>query len=169
MAKYCPECGTALEMRELEHEGIIPYCPQCAEYRFPLYNVAVSMIVLDSEAQKLLLIKQYGKVFYRLVAGYVNRTETLEHAAARELKEETGMTAEKVQFNRTCFFEPSNTLMCNFTVTVRDPGELNPNFEIDSCAWFTFEEARKAIRPEILAGKFLNAWLDEQASPGFSV
>ena len=164
MAKFCPECGSRLEDRELEHEGMVPFCPRCGEYRFPMYNVAVSMIVLDARAKKVLLIKQYGKDFYRLVAGYVNRGETLEHAAARELKEETGLTAESVRFNRTRFFEPSNTLMCNFTVAVKDPSELNPNYEIDSCAWFTFEEARQNIRPEILAGKFYNAWLEEQVS-----
>ena len=79
----------------------------------------------------------------------------------RELKEETGMTAVRLRFNRTEFFEPSNTLMCNFTVFVKDESELNPNYEIDSCAWFTFEEARRNIRPEILAGRFLNAYLDE--------
>ena len=90
---HCQVCGTLLEDRELEHEGIIPFCPRCGEFRFPMYNVAVSMIVINKENRKTLLVKQYGKDFYRLVAGYVNRTEPLEHAVVRELKEETGMTA----------------------------------------------------------------------------
>ena len=164
--KYCQECGTALTEKELEHEGIIPYCPTCRDYRFPMYNVAVSMIVVNEENQKTLLIKQYGKDFFRLVAGYVNRTESLEHAVVRELKEETGMTAERVVFNRTRFFEPSNTLMCNFTAFVKDDSELNPNYEIDYCEWFSFAEARKAIDPNILAGQFLNAYLDSRSGRG---
>ncbi len=159
--KYCMECGTALTEKELEHEGIIPFCPGCREYRFPMYNVAVSMIVVNEENRKTLLVKQYGKDFYRLVAGYVNRTETLEHAAVRELKEETGLTAERIRFNRTRFFDPSNTLMCNFTAFVKNDRELNPNYEIDSYAWFSFDEARENVNPEILAGRFLNAYLDE--------
>lgn len=60
---YCTECGTKLENRPLEHEGIIPFCPQCGEYRFPMYNVAVSMIVVNEDNGKLLLVKQYGKDF----------------------------------------------------------------------------------------------------------
>ena len=164
--KYCQECGTALTEKELEHEGIIPYCPKCRDYRFPMYNVAVSMIVVNEENQKTLLIKQYGKDFFRLVAGYVNRTESLEHAVVRELKEETGMTAERVVFNRTRFFEPSNTLMCNFTAFVKDDSELNPNYEIDYCEWFPLDEARKAIDPNILAGQFLNAYLDSRSGRG---
>ena len=159
--KYCIECGTALIDKELEHEGIVPFCPNCQEYRFPVYNVAVSMIIVNEENQKTLLVKQYGKDFFRLVAGYVNREETLEHAAVRELKEETGMTARRIVFNRTRFFEPSNTLMCNFTVFVEDDHELKPNYEIDSCEWFSFDDARRNIDPKILAGIFLNAFLDD--------
>jgi NAD+ diphosphatase len=159
--KYCQECGAALIDKELEHEGIVPFCPNCQDYRFPMYNVAVSMIIINEENRKTLLVKQYGKDFFRLVAGYVNRTESLEHATMRELKEETGMTAERIVFNRTQFFEPSNTLMCNFTVFVKDDHELNPNYEIDSCEWFSFDDARKNIDPKILAGIFLNAYLDD--------
>ena len=44
-------------------------------------------------------------------------------SAVRHTKEETGMTAERIVFNRTDFFEPSNTLMCNFTVYVQDEAE----------------------------------------------
>lgn len=86
--KYCHECGTALVERELEHEGMVSFCPRCNDYRFPMYNVAVSMIIINEENRKTLLVKQYGKDFFRLVAGYVNRTEALEHAAVREMKKE---------------------------------------------------------------------------------
>ena len=54
-----------------------PFCASCGEYRFPMYNVAVSMVVVNDENGQLLLVKQYGKDFFRLVAGYVNRTELL--------------------------------------------------------------------------------------------
>ena len=79
----------------------------------------------------------------------------------REIKEETGMTVSRIKFNRTSFFEPSNTLMCNFTAFVKDASELSPNREIDSYQWFTPEEARQNIRPNSLAERFLNAYLDE--------
>lgn len=107
--KHCFECGTPLIEKELEGEGIVPYCLKCKQYRFPMYNVAVSMIVI----------------------------------------------------NRTSFYEPSNTLMCNFTAFVKDASELSTNGEIDSFQWFTPDDARKNIRPNSLAEKFLNAYLDE--------
>lgn len=159
--KYCQECGTALIEKELENEGIVPFCPKCNQYRFPLYNVAVSMIVISRRTDKILLIKQYGRPFFILVAGYVNRTESLEHAAAREIKEETGMTVSSLRFNRTKFFEPSNTLMCNFTAFVDDESEMNTNEEIDSYQWFTKDEAKENIKKNSLAEYFLNAYLNE--------
>lgn len=160
--KYCEKCGSKLIEKELEDEGIIPFCENCNEFRFPMYNVAVSMIVIDKSTDRILLIKQYGRDFFILVAGYVNRGEQLEHAVIREIKEETGMTVASIRFNRTKFFEPSNTLMCNFTAFVNNDSELSPNKEIDSYEWFSFEDARKNIKPGSLAAEFLNAYLCER-------
>lgn len=161
IAKFCHECGTKLMQKELENEGIIPFCPKCKVYRFPVYNVAVSMIVINKKTDKILLIKQYGKDYYVLVAGYVNRMEQLEHAVAREIKEETGMNVSQIKFNRTRFYEPSDVLMCNFTAFVEDDSNFCVNEEIDDYCWFTYEEARKNIRQNSLAAYFLNAYLDE--------
>ena len=87
---YCIKCGRKLVDRYLENEGVIPYCENCKEYRFKMYNVAISMIVIAPN-NKILLIKQYHKNDYILVAGYVNYQESIESALKRELKEETGI------------------------------------------------------------------------------
>lgn len=71
------------------------------------------------------------------------------------------MTVKTIGFNRTKFFEPSNTLMCNFTAYVEDDSELHVNEEIDAFAWFSKSEARKEILQNSLAAYFLNAYLDE--------
>ena len=159
--KFCRECGTKLVPKELENEGIVPYCPSCGQYRFSQYNVAVSMIVVNEEKDEILLIQQYGRPSYILVAGYVSRGEALEDAVVREVREETGMTVSHMKFNRTEFFEKSDTLMCNFTAFVKDSSELHNNYEVDKYAWFTRDEARANIRPNSLAEKFLVAYLDE--------
>ena len=56
--KYCYECGTLLELRELDDEGLIPYCKSCEQYRFPIFSTAVSMIVENPTKDKILLIQQ---------------------------------------------------------------------------------------------------------------
>ena len=45
LEKHCRACGAALIEKELKGEGVVPFCPVCGEFRFPMYNVAVSMIV----------------------------------------------------------------------------------------------------------------------------
>lgn len=159
--KHCTECGAELTVKELSGEGEVPFCPVCGQYRFPMYNVAVSMIVINKEDGRILLIQQYGRKQNILVAGYVNRGEALEHAVKREIMEELGLTVTELKFNRTRFYEPSNTLMCNFTAWTDCAEDLHPNGEIDSFHWFTPEEAVKEIKPESLASAFLCAYLDE--------
>ena len=158
---YCMQCGTKLHLKHHDTEGDVPFCDTCGAFRYPVFNTAVSMVVTNPAKTKVILIKQYGRPHYILVAGYVNRGETVEHAVCRELKEEMGLTAHRIAFNRTSFFEPSNTLMCNFTAYVADDHELHTNNEIDAYAWFTPDEARRHIRPDSLAEWFLNAFLSD--------
>ena len=154
--KYCIECGTKLVSKYLESENKeIPYCESCQQYRFPIYNVAVSMIVTDLKTDKILLIQQYNKKRYILVAGYVNRAESVEDAVKREVKEETGLDVVSMKLNKTKFYEPSNTLMINFKVYVEDGSLIFCNNEIDSYQWFSANGAKENIASGSLAEEFL--------------
>lgn len=158
--KHCFVCGTKLIERRLESEGRdIPFCPSCRDYRFPIFNTAVSMVVCSPDKEKILLIRQYGGQEYILTAGYVNKGEDAEDAARREIKEETGLTVTSLHFNRSHYFPPSNTLMLNFTAVVSDT-DVHANEEVDSWAWFSKEEARIRIRKNSLAEAFLLGWMD---------
>ena len=161
---YCMQCGTRLVMRHHETEGEVPYCESGGDFRYPVFNTAVSMIVMDEARERIILIQQYGRPSYVLVAGYVDKGEDAEVAAAREVKEELGMTVSSVHYNRSHYFAPSNTLMLNYTVTVKE-GEAHPNWEIDSWRWFTIEESRQNIRKHSLAEIFLNGYLDGGVYP----
>ena len=157
--EYCMFCGTRLHDKELEGEGMIPFCDSCGEYRFSVFSTAVSMIVMNRARDRILLIKQYGRDRYILVAGYVNKGEDAEDAVCREIKEELGLRVTEYHFNRSHYFKPSNTLMLNFTAIVKDE-EPHPNREIDSYSWFSVSEAREQIYKGSLAESFLLGYLD---------
>ena len=114
---------------------------------------------MDEAKEMVLLIRQYGRPYWVLVAGYVNQAEDAEDAAAREVREELSMTVSSIRFNHSHYFAPSNTLMLNFTVTVREALPV-PNNEVDDWAWFTVAEAREHIKPGSLAQAFLKGSFD---------
>ena len=158
--KYCYECGTELTDRLLKNEGMIPYCKKCGCFRFPVFSTAVSMITLNPERNRILLIRQYGKPGNILVAGYVNLGESAEAAVAREVSEEIGVKVTWLKFNKSEYFPRSNTLMLNFVCAVDSEALENVSREeIDHAEWFSPEEAEKNIRPDSLAERFLKAYL----------
>ena len=158
--KYCYECGHKLENKYLEDEGEIPYCSSCEQFRFPIFNVAISTEVLNLEKNKVLLIQQYGRKRNVLVAGYINKGETPEEALVREVKEEIGVNVLEYQYSKSEFFPPSNTLMINYSCIV-DSELINPNDEVEKAQWFSFEEAKDQIAHDSVAERFLLEFLSK--------
>ncbi|MDO5548544.1 MAG: NUDIX domain-containing protein [Eubacteriales bacterium] len=158
--KYCYDCGTKLIEKYLEGEGMIPYCENCQQYRFPIFNTAVSMEVLNPAQDKVILIQQYGRKQNILVAGYVNRGESAEQAVIREVKEELGLDVGQLRFNKSQFFAGSNTLMINFSCVATSEDLSGKTDEVDFVRWYTFEEAREHVLHHSLAEKFLLHCLD---------
>lgn len=161
IAKYCFACGHKLESRELKEEGMVPYCAGCAQYRFPMYNVAVSAQVMNRSKDKILLIKQYHTNRYVLVAGYVNLGESPEDALVREIKEEVGLDVEAFTFNCSQYFEKTNTLLINFGCTVSGEEFKIKENEVDFAKWLSIAEARENIAPNSLAEYFLRRFLGD--------
>lgn len=159
--KYCYECGTKLTSKFLELEGNVPFCPNCNEFRFPIFSTAVSMVIVNKEKNKTLLIKQYGRDLDILVAGYVNKGETLEHAVRREIMEEVGLEVETIRFQKSEYFEKSNTILCNFYVEVKDTC-VNTNKEVDSYKWYDIDEAYKIVDKTRLVGKFYSYFYEQK-------
>ena len=162
--KYCYNCGQKLILKENFNcgitEGFVPYCENCKEFRFPFFNVAVSMVIFNKDYSKTLLIKQYGRDFNILVAGYVEKTETLEEALIREIKEEVGLRVSKFFFNASRYYEKSNSLICNFIVLVENEN-FKLNSEVDFAKWYFLNEAKGVILKNGLAETFFLASLEK--------
>ena len=151
--KHCFHCGNKLELKELKNEGLIPFCNNCNEYRFPIFSSAVSAIILNKDITKTLLIKQYNLGFDVLVAGYINKGENAEDALCREIKEEVGLNVISYTFQKTEYWPKSNTLLINFYCIVEDENVIT-NDEVDSYRWYDIHEAYNIVNKERLVGKF---------------
>ncbi|MBE6049255.1 MAG: NUDIX domain-containing protein [Clostridium sp.] len=153
--KFCVECGNKLELRKCEGEGLIPFCNKCNEFRFPIFNTAISTAIYNKSMEKVILIQQYGKDFNILVAGYVNKGESAEEALVREVKEELNLNVINYKFVKSKYYEKSNTLMINFISFVDSEDLSDISSEVDKAQWFTIGEAKNAILKNSLAEEFL--------------
>jgi 8-oxo-dGTP diphosphatase len=88
---FCLQCGAALEPRHQEDRER-PTCPTCGFIHYLDPKLAVAVILGDERG--VLLGRRCidpGKDRWSFPAGYVNRGEVLEEAAAREVLEEIGV------------------------------------------------------------------------------
>ena len=157
---FCQECGNKLILKFCENEGLVPYCEDCGEFRFPPFKTAVSMCVVNRALDKILLAKHTnGQTL--LLAGYVKKGESAEKTIAREIREETGLNVIKTKYVASRYHEPRDVLMLGYIVVVSD-GEIKLNEgEITEARWCTFDEALQAVDPDSTAGFFLKTAVSE--------
>ena len=152
---YCTVCGEQLTLMFKQDEGLVPYCKHCAEYRFPGFATAVSMVVTNREKDKILLAKHIGNDDFILFAGYIKKGETAEKAVTREFKEETKLDTVKFKYMGSRYHEPKNVLMLNFLIMAEN-GEISlDRNELTEAKWFEPEKALEAIKKDTVAEAFL--------------
>src|SRR5947209_8750612 len=102
-------------------------------YEFPRPSVTVDIVLLSTEPRpRVLLIKRKAEPFaskWAFPGGFVDEGESLEAAAKRELKEETGLAVEGLEQLQT-FGDPGRdprgwTVSVVYVARV-DPAKLKP-------------------------------------------
>ena len=91
---YCPRCGHALVVEDV-HGRPRPRCPDCG--RIVFLDPKLAAVVLVAIDGKLLLVRRANEPAlgeWSFPSGYVDRGEAVEDAAAREVREETGLIVE---------------------------------------------------------------------------
>ncbi len=152
---YCRHCGEKLTLRVCENEGLIPFCNSCATYMFPLFPVAVSMVVTNRTQDKILLAKHVDDPDFILFAGYIKQGENAEKTIPREIKEELGMNVVKTKYMSSRYHAQKGLLLLNFIVIVEDTPYKLKTDEIAEAKWCTPEEALALIRKNSTAETFL--------------
>ncbi len=158
---YCTQCGEKLSLMFNHREGLVPFCKNCNEFRFPQFATAVSMIVINRSRDKILLAKHVGQEDFILFAGYVKKGESAEKTVTREFKEETKLNVVKYKYMSSRYHEPKNVLMLNYLVIAEDGEPVIDEEEISEIKWFSFEDALSAIKKDSTAEAFLKNAMNE--------
>ena len=93
-ARFCPYCGERLRREpadglELPEDALKPGCANCGYVHLDAPTpVAAAIIERDGE---VLLVRPHYAPEFALVAGYPEPFESIEAAAVREVREETGL------------------------------------------------------------------------------
>ncbi len=106
---YCPHCATPMETAEVAGRQR-EICPACGFvlYRNPLPGAGVLVEVEDG----IVLIKRGQPPFvgqWALPSGYIEADESVEQAAIRECKEETGLDVELLELFGVYSFPEGDT------------------------------------------------------------
>jgi len=124
------------------------------------------VIVLVRKGEKILL--EHNVRFpgnrHSLVAGFVEIGETLEEAAAREIREEAGIEVKNLRYVRSQPWPFPDSLMLGFVADWAG-GEARPDGkEIDHLGWYTAENL-----PELPMKGSIARWIiDTFMAGGFS-
>lgn len=121
----------------------------------------VVIIMTDESEKKILLNKEFrmsvGDFVYNFPAGLIDSGETPEEAAARELKEETGLTLKVIEdklydsYSAIGFSNETNAVVIG-----KAEGEFAPStsaLEEIQAAWYTKDEVKELLKNKHFAAR----------------
>lgn len=125
-----------------------------------MFNVAVTAIIRRSSDQRFLITKRTANKKrwpnkWTVPGGQLEESDflgkpteinnqwynTLEHAVAREVREEVGLEIEEIQF--LCDIAVPGTIIVSFTARAVTTDVTLQLSECDEYAWVTYEEAKQ--------------------------
>ncbi|MCR5543743.1 MAG: NUDIX hydrolase [Eubacterium sp.] len=130
---------------------------------------AVVLIMTSEDGERILINKEFrmaaGMWVYNFPAGLIDEGETPEVAAARELREETGLKLLRIDdviglsYSAVGFSNEMN--VCVVGVCEGDIQRSDSSFEEIEAAWYTRKEVRELLKKERFAARtqaYLYMW-----------
>lgn len=165
--EFCPRCGSRTEVRAGGHVRV---CPKDDSQHFPRVDPAVIMLIHDDDDRCLLARgPQWPEGRLSVLAGFVEPGESLEHAVAREVREEVGVRVVDPRYVGSQPWPFPRSLMLGFFARATST-ELVPDAEeIAEAHWFSRAELLAAMKsgevrlpPEVsIARRLIETWYGE--------
>ncbi|MGA2826779.1 MAG: NAD(+) diphosphatase [Streptosporangiaceae bacterium] len=172
---HCPICGTPTAVNPGGHSTT---CPKDGTEHFPRTDPAVIMLVTDPADRCLLAHNKAwpdGRV--SILAGFVDPGESAEHAVAREVSEEAGITVGRVVYLGSQPWPMPRSLMLGFHAYAEGGQDIQVDAEeIGEAHWYSREQLLKSLRgrelalppPVSIARQIIEAWYGGELPDGAS-
>jgi len=162
MGQYCAACGSLTELRDVEGRAR-PVCTACGQVTYLDPKLAVAVLI--AKGGRLLLGKrgpgarEPGR--WSFPAGYVERGEPVERAAAREAREETGLDVVVGDLVGLYSSEGETVVLAVYEATAA-AGELRAGDDLVQVGWFAFADLPELAFPR--DQRILDDWLSARPS-----
>ncbi|HXP76089.1 MAG TPA: NAD(+) diphosphatase [Stellaceae bacterium] len=164
--RFCGVCGSATRSEEGGH---VRRCvaPECKTAHFPRTDPAVIMLVTDGDRALLGRQKIWLNGMHSTLAGFVEPGESLEEAVAREVREETGIVVDDVQYHSSQPWPFPASIMLGFTArAVTTELHVDPE-ELEAAHWFdrsfilghAEDDTFRLPRRDSIARRLIEDWL----------
>lgn len=141
--RHCPRCGERVRPRD---DGRVLDCDACGTEHFPRLEPAIIVRVTDVD-DRILLGRQPGwpPRMFSVLAGFVDRGESLEDALRREVMEEVGVRVGEVSFVASQPWPFPASLMLGWAATAETTDLVLQEDEIQEARWFSRDELAAAM------------------------
>ena len=156
--RFCGACGAAT--RDVDGERA-KACTVCGHTCYP--RVTPAAIVLVHDGPRVLLTRgkrmPKGVPWYALVAGFVETGETLEQCAAREVREETGVEVDLIEYQGSQPWPFPHQIMVGFRARYAGGAVVIDESELEDARWF--DRGRMPPLPPVgsIATAMIDAWV----------
>ena len=151
---FCPRCGARMS----EHATMTAReCPECKNLVFPRIEPCIITVVSRADG-KILLAKhvQRNTNIYACIAGFIEAGETVEHAVAREVMEETGLKVKNIRYYGSQSWPFPSQLMLGFTAEY-DGGDIHLQAdELADAKWFDRNDCPASPPPGSIAYRLIH-------------
>lgn len=151
---FCGACGAPTESVPGERAR---KCPRCGLLGYPVISPCIMVVIRRGREILLARSPRFAPGMYSALAGFVEPGETLEQAAAREVREEVGLEISNLRYFGSQSWPFPHSLMVAFTAD-HAGGELmlDPD-EIEAADWFSVERLPALPTPASIARKLIDA------------
>ncbi|KAG0208999.1 Peroxisomal NADH pyrophosphatase nudt12 [Mortierella sp. GBA30] len=146
--RSCPstvnEGGKETTSECLAHKGGVQ------NFTYPRTDPVVIVCVISPDGERVLLGRQaiWPQGMYSCLAGFVEPGESLEEAARREVKEESGIRLGHVMYHSSQPWPFPNSLMigCHAEALNEDPNVTLEDKELEDARWFSRQDILDALK-----------------------
>lgn len=161
--RFCGRCGSRSVPLDAGH---VLRCgdPSCGNQQFPRIDPAIIVLIHDGE--RALLGRQAGwpEGHFSTIAGFVEPGESMEDAVAREVREETGVAVDAIEYHSSQPWPFPSSLMIGFLAHAASTEIDLGDAELAEAHWFTRAQIANGEVglpfPHSIAFRLVEEWYD---------